>query len=49
MTASKPFSQVKKDEPEVTVLLELRIPGITVLKRLKREHPAVNVSILLWS
>jgi CheY-like chemotaxis protein len=39
---------VKEDEPEV-IVLDLRMPGIDgieVLKRLKREHPAVEVIIL---
>lgn len=39
---------VRDDEPEV-IVLDLRMPGIDgieVLKRLKREHPAVEVIIL---
>jgi CheY-like chemotaxis protein len=42
------LSLVKEDEPEV-IVLDLRMPGIDgieVLKRLKREHPAVEVIIL---
>ena len=42
------LSLVREDEPEV-IVLDLRMPGIDgieVLKRLKREHPVVEVIIL---